>query len=249
MTNRIIYRRRFFVVSTLLLALFCQGTFDRAKADSVRTPKGDAPMIHWAILESTPGEMTQMQALARELVAPRVAHEPGTYALYGGVDASNPNRLYLLEIYRDEDAYEIHVGSDEFKEYKARRANILKELVILPVQPIALEQKVGEGTEIWARNVVVSKDAAKEYGERIRREAIEAVRRDDGVMGFFVTQDDETGVFWILEAFRNSAARTAYRESSEYRAFRRDVDPLELRNDEWKLNAGVMTLSDKYREK
>lgn len=232
------------IAALILLALGAV----RAKAAEIQTPDGKPPMVHWAILESTPGDMDQMQAFARENVAPRAPKEQGTYALYGGVDATDPNRLCLLEIYRDESAYEIHVGSDEFHEYKSRRAPILKSLIIVPVEPIALEQKPEKGTEVWMRTVVVDKDDATAFRALARQEALEATRKFDGVIGYFATEDAESGKFMTLEVFRDSEARANYRASSTYVEFRRKRDLIERGADERKLNVGVITLTEKYRE-
>ena len=57
------------------------------------------PMVHWAVVESTPGGMTAMGRIAQETVGPQSAREAGTYALYGGIDAQNPDVMRLLEIY------------------------------------------------------------------------------------------------------------------------------------------------------
>lgn len=55
------------------------------------------PMVHWAVVESTPGGMTAMGRIVQETVGPQSAREAGTYALYGGVDAQNPDVMRLLE--------------------------------------------------------------------------------------------------------------------------------------------------------
>ena len=63
------------------------------------------PMVHWAVVESTPGGMTAMGRIAQETVGPQSAREAGTYALYGGVDVKNPDVMRLMEIYESYEAY------------------------------------------------------------------------------------------------------------------------------------------------
>lgn len=77
------------------------------------------PMVHWAVVESTPGGMTAMGRIAQETVGPQSAREAGTYALYGGVDAQNPDVMRLLEIYESYEAYRIHSTSEAFQAYRA----------------------------------------------------------------------------------------------------------------------------------
>ena len=75
------------------------------------------PMVHWAVVESTPGGMTAMGRIAQETVGPQSAREAGTYALYGGVDAQNPDVMRLLEIYRDREAFEKYQTSEACQTY------------------------------------------------------------------------------------------------------------------------------------
>ena len=110
-------------------------------AHSIRTPEGNMPMVHWAVVESTPGGMTAMGRIAQETVGPQSAREAGTYALYGGVDAKNPDVMRLMEIYESYEAYRIHTTSEAFQAYRAARLPVLKNLWILEADDIALEQK------------------------------------------------------------------------------------------------------------
>ena len=79
-----------------------------AWAQKIRTPNGNMPMIHWAVLESAPGKMELRGAIAAKTVGPATAKEAGTYALYGGIDAANPDIMRLLEIYERYEASRIH---------------------------------------------------------------------------------------------------------------------------------------------
>ena len=68
-----------------------------ATAHSIRTPEGNMPMVHWAVLESTPGNLEAMGKIGANTVAPQTAKESGTYALYGAVDVNNHDVMRLLE--------------------------------------------------------------------------------------------------------------------------------------------------------
>ena len=82
-----------------------------------------------------------MQRMAAENVAPYAAKEDGTYILYGGVDSADPNVQRLLEIYRDQDAYQTHRDSEGFRNYQIARATILEQLIIMEADPFLLESK------------------------------------------------------------------------------------------------------------
>ena len=114
--------------------IFCLGGFlmgsSLANAYSIRTPEGNMPMVHWAVLESTPGNLEAMGAIGAKTVGPQSAKESGTYALYGGIDVNNRDLMRLLEIYESYEAYRIHSTSEAFQEYRAARFPLLKNLRI-----------------------------------------------------------------------------------------------------------------------
>ena len=66
----------------------------QADAKTITNPDGSAPLIHWAVLRSTDGEMKNMQNMAAQYVAPYSAQEDGTYIIYGGIDKNNGKLSY-----------------------------------------------------------------------------------------------------------------------------------------------------------
>ena len=170
-----------------------------------------------------------MQDCAVKFVAPEVANEPGTYALYGGVDAADPNVLRLLEIYEDQAAYERHVGSVPFGKYREARAPILERLDIVETEPIALEQKPsGRGTFLVMRRFRVDPNKRDEWRDAVRREARRAVAQREGVLGLFATAErDDPNVVRTLEIYSDEVAFQNAENTPEARAFRAIVAPCE----------------------
>ncbi|MBQ7516321.1 MAG: antibiotic biosynthesis monooxygenase [Schwartzia sp.] len=189
-----------------------------AMAHPIRTPEGNLPMIHWAVVESTPGDMAKMGAIAAATVGPTAAGEAGTYALYGGIDEENPDVLRLLEIYESYEAYRIHSTSEAFQEYRAQRFPILKSLKILEANAIVLEQKAeGVGTVVFMHRYEVRPERLAEYQHAVKEEAIRAVRDDDGVLGMFVTAEhDAPNIIHTMEIYRDETAYERYVTSEAY---------------------------------
>lgn len=177
-------------------------------AHSIRTPEGNMPMVHWAVVESTPGGMTAMGRIARETVGPQSAREAGTYALYGGIDAQNPDVMRLLEIYESYEAYRIHSTSEAFQAYRAARLPVLKNLRILEADGIALEQKdKGVGKVVYMHRYEVIPEKLAKYQKLTTQEARRAVNEDDGVLGMFVTAEHNApNVIHTMEIYRDREA-------------------------------------------
>ena len=179
------------------------------------------PMVHWAVLESTPGNLAAMGAIGAKTVGPQTAKESGTYALYGGVDAENHDLMRLLEIYESYEAYRIHSASEAFQEYRAARLPILKSLRILEVNGIALEQKdSGTATVVFMNRYEVKPEKLAQYQKLAAAEAVRAVNGDEGVMGMFVTAEhDRPNIIHTMELYRDEDAYKRYMASIKYREF------------------------------
>ena len=199
-----------------------------AAAHPIRTPEGTMPMVHWAVVESTPGDMAKMGEVAARTVGPTAAGEAGTYALYGGIDAENPDVLRLIEIYESYEAYRIHASSEGFQAYRAERFPILKSLKILEANGIALEQKAeGVGTVVLMHRYEVRPERLAEYQKLAAAEAVRAVRDDAGVMGMFVTAEhDAPNIIHTMEIYRDEAAYQSYVESEAYGEYLRGLSSM-----------------------
>ena len=217
------------------------------EAKAITTPDGGMPLVHWAVLQSKPGTMSEMMGMAARNVAPLAAKETGTYALYGSLDKQNPNVMRLLEIYEDEAAYEIHVGTDGFHKYKEERKEILEKLVILPVDPIVLEQKEeGTGTNVILHLYEVKPEKLDAFKKLITKEMRRGVKEDAGVMGLFATAElERTNMIHTYELFKDDAARDAYKNSKAHQAFWKKAQQMLNSTKEIENLPGNVVLSQK----
>ena len=217
------------------------------EAKAITRPDGGAPMVHWAVLQSKPGTMNEMMGMAARNVAPLAAKEAGTYALYGSLDKQDPNVMRLLEIYEDEAAYEIHVGSDGFHNYREERKPILEKLVILPVDPIVLEQKTeGTGTHVILHLYEVKPEKLDAFKKLIAKEMRRGVKEDTGVMGLFATAEQKrTNRIHTYELFKDEASRDAYKNSKAHKAFWKKAQPMLNNTKEIENLPGNVMLSQK----
>ena len=209
--------------------MFCLGGMLMAGsvvgAHPIRTPEGNMPMVHWAVLESTPGTMQAMGAIGAKTVGPQTAKEAGTYALYGAIDVKNHDLMRLLEIYESYEAYRIHSTSEAFQEYRAARLPMLKSLRIMEANGIALEQKdSGTATVAYMHRYEVAPEKLAEYQHLATAEAVRAVREDAGVMGMFVTAEhDNPNIIHTMELYRDKAAYEQYQQSAKAKEFQSKI--------------------------
>ena len=188
-------------------------------ARSIRTPEGNMPLVHWAVVEATEGNMQKIIEIGSRVLAYTSAKEAGTYALYGALDVDNPDVMRLLEIYESNEAYRIHSSSEAFQQYRSERFPILKNLKLLEVNAIALEQKdTGTGTIVCMHRYEIYPNQLAEYQRLVTAEAVRAVRYDEGVMGIFVTAEhDNPNIIHTMEIFKDESSRQHYIQSDFFK--------------------------------
>jgi quinol monooxygenase YgiN len=67
--------------------------------------------------------------------------EPGCRQYDILVLASNPNHIFLYEVYASEAAFKAHAATDHFKKYLATTAKIVVKAEVKAMSPIALNSK------------------------------------------------------------------------------------------------------------
>lgn len=190
----------------------------QADAKTIENPDGSAPLIHWAILRSTDGEMKNMQNMAAQYVAPYSAKEEGTYIIYGGIDKNNPNIQRLLEIYKDEAAYQVHRSSEGFKQYQVARATILEELRIMEVDPVIMEsQEKGTGDYIITTKIEIRPEALDDFKNDLRTLVNISMQKNPDILALMVTSEKENPhIFHILEVYKDENTYKNFINSPEY---------------------------------
>lgn len=214
----------------ILLAFLCLSVLAvSAFAYPVFAPEGHKLKVHWAVVQSKEGKMDEISAIGARTVAKYTPYEKGSYSLYGAIARKNKNIMRLLEIYEDEDAYQVHRASEGFKQYIEERKPILEKLIILPVDPIVLEQKAeGKGNFVSMTIVEVKPENLEDFKVLIKKEMTRAVAEETGVLGLFATaeQGEKNYRFHTMEIYTNEDAQKKYLSSEKYQAYRKEADKM-----------------------
>jgi autoinducer 2-degrading protein len=110
----------------------------------VRSPQvaaqSPAQFINAVDLDIVPTEMEKYLVAIKENGAASV-QEPGCRQFDILLLASNPNHIFLYEVYDNEAAYQAHRTTDHFKKYAATTANMVAQRNARPMTPVALNAK------------------------------------------------------------------------------------------------------------
>lgn len=209
-------------LSIFVLMIIFSSTAD---AKSIRTPEGNFPRVQWAVVESTPGNLEKISEIGSRVLAKTSAAESGTYALYGVVEKNNPDLMRLLEIYESDEAYRIHSTSENFQKYRAERFQFLKNLRLLPVNGIVLEQKDGEvGKFVVTTKFEVKAENLIEFQNLMSEEYFRAVEKNSDVVGMFLTAEKENpNIFHTMNIFKDENSYKNYLNSAENKNLREKI--------------------------
>ena len=102
--------------------------------------EGGGVYINAVDLVVVPSEMPKFLEAIKENGANAVK-EPGCREFNITVLASNPNHVFLYEVYDNEAALNAHRATDHFKKYQATTANMVADRNVRAMTPIAFNAK------------------------------------------------------------------------------------------------------------
>ncbi|EJZ20277.1 antibiotic biosynthesis monooxygenase [Rhizobium sp. Pop5] len=98
-------------------------------------------VVRMAELEIDPDRLETYRVLLSEEIEASVALEDGVLSLSAVSIRDKPNRIRILEVYADQEAYEAHLQAPHFLKYKKGTAGMVTSLTLIEVDPIAMRAK------------------------------------------------------------------------------------------------------------
>ena len=99
--------------------------------------KAGEKLVRIAEIEVVPEFLEEYMAFAKEVGETSVKVEPGVLTLFSMQTKEDPCKIYILEIYADQEAYQSHIQTAHFKKYKEGTAKMVKSLKLIDVNPLA----------------------------------------------------------------------------------------------------------------
>ncbi len=94
-------------------------------------------IVRLAEIEVEPEFLEEYMAFAKEVGETSVRVEPGVLTLFSMQTKEDPCKIYILEIYANQEAYQSHIKTALFKKYKEGTAKMVKSLKLIDVNPLA----------------------------------------------------------------------------------------------------------------
>lgn len=153
--------------------------------------------------------------------------ERGTLAMCATHVGESPETCYVFEVYADENAYEVHAASPQFKAYVEMAGEVLTGREVIPVRAALLLEKA-EPLKVTGVNEAAPRLALltvpEKYDAAFRAAAYanmrQSVELEDDVLVMYAATlaDDPTRwVFW--EVYASEEAYAAHRETDHFKRY------------------------------
>jgi predicted TIM-barrel fold metal-dependent hydrolase/quinol monooxygenase YgiN len=93
-------------------------------------------IVRLAEIEVYPEKLNEYMEYAKVVGTVSMASEPGVIGLFSMQDKADPNKVYILEVYADREAYQAHLQTAHFKKYKEGTAEMVKSLKLIDTNPM-----------------------------------------------------------------------------------------------------------------
>lgn len=87
-------------------------------------------------------KLDEYKAALKEQMQSALRYEKGVLAYAAVQDKQNPSKITILETYASTEAYETHIQTEHFKKYKVTVVDMVKEMELIDVVPIAIQSKL-----------------------------------------------------------------------------------------------------------
>ena len=96
-------------------------------------------IVRIAEIEVNEGYLEEYLAAAHHVGTKSVESEEGVICIFPMQVKESPNTIRILEIYRNEEAYQAHLQTPHFLEYKQGTLHMVKSLQLVATEPLAPE--------------------------------------------------------------------------------------------------------------
>lgn len=92
--------------------------------------------VRLSLITVDPEQLNDYNAFLKEEIEASMKLEPGVLVLYAVSEKENPNKVVILEIYADEEAYQKHIKTPHFIKYKEGTLDMVLSLELIDTSPL-----------------------------------------------------------------------------------------------------------------
>lgn len=112
------------------------------QTDVVMAEDDGQQIVRLSKLEIAPEKLEQYKVALKEEIEASIRLEPGVLTLYAVFEKRAPNKLTILEIYKNRQAYESHIKTPHFLKYKTGTLDMVINLELIDTDPLIPDLKI-----------------------------------------------------------------------------------------------------------
>lgn len=126
------------LLSAMLIVACSSGTGNKNDRSTLtETPiPAENNIVRLSMITVNPEHLDEYNAFLKEEIEASILLEPGVLTLYAVSEKENPNKVVILEIYADDEAYRKHIQTPHFLKYKEGTLDMVQSLDIIDTNPL-----------------------------------------------------------------------------------------------------------------
>ncbi|WP_455621614.1 putative quinol monooxygenase [Parabacteroides sp.] len=116
--------------------VLCLLGFIPAFAQDISQPAPEKNLVRLSKITVDPAQLERYNAFLKEEIEASMRLEPGVLTLYAVSEKEHPNKVTILEIYADQDAYKSHIQTPHFQKYKQGTLQMVQALELVDSTPL-----------------------------------------------------------------------------------------------------------------
>lgn len=155
-----------------------------------------------------------------------IEKEEGTMAMYSTHIPEQPDTYIVFEIYKDDDAYEVHASSEQFGKYRDMAAKVLTGRKVFATTPELLIEsgslKIDGANNLNVRlaSVGVLKEKDEDFREAVFTNMKTSIEKEEGVLMMYAMTLQEDPTQWrFFEVYASEEAYQTHRDTDHFKTY------------------------------
>lgn len=127
-----------FIFAIVVMLFFTQCSSNNKNKETVSdiSVPSENNKVRLSVITVDPEQLDEYNTFLKEEIEASMKLEEGVLVLYAVSEKENPNKVVILEIYADEEAYQKHIEMPHFKKYKEGTLEMVQSLELIDTNPL-----------------------------------------------------------------------------------------------------------------
>lgn len=183
------------------------------------------PYVRWSELDVDVAQLDRFISLAGENIRQSRLTEPGVIAFHAAAEEDHLNRIHVLEVYVDADAYDAHVQTSHFRAFQSATGDMVvdrKLFEVVPVVPLSTSAKANLPPNIAVRmaDLEIVPSRLDAFIAAVTEEIESSIDIEEGVFAIYaLASKEQASRLRFFEIYTNGIAYLLHRETPHFKKY------------------------------